>query len=143
MAKLLLRSPASVLRVRGTADRPLSARWTAGNMGLWDHTNEQFCEDTQPQPQGWVVMELPFEELPPKAQEYVRLISRIAYAREQGSGAQYMAALKTEAATLLRELMHEHTSTLRSNVGNRPSLQRKLNDIRTGGLYYSPRVPIR
>ena len=135
---------AEAIKARGAGGTPVSLRLQPdATLGLWSHTDNAFVDLTNP-PEGvdvWV--ELPFEELPPKAQEYVRVLSRIAYAREQGSGAQYMAQLEQQRNALFRELMHEHTSTLRNNVGNRGALQRKLHDIRTGGLNYQSRVPIR
>lgn len=135
---------AAAIKARGTGSNPVSLRHANdGTLGLWSHKDNAFVDLTAP-PEGvsvWV--ELPFEELPPKAQEYVRVLSRIALNREQGSSPTYMAQLRDEAARLLRELQHEQTSTLRNNVANRASLQRKLQDIRFGGLYYRSRVPIR
>jgi hypothetical protein len=131
------------IRARGTSSHPVSLRYSGGVLGLWDHSTDAAVDLTAP-PEGITIWrELPFEELPVKAQEYVRVSSRIAYNREHGSGGSYMSQLQSEAKRLFQELMHEHTSTLRSNVGNRASLQRKLTDIRTGGLASSPRVPIR
>ena len=134
----------SAIKARGTADNPVSLRQADdGTLGLWSHKDNAFVDLTAP-PEGVSVwLELPFEKLPPKAQEYVRVLSRIALNREQGSSPTYMAQLRDEAARLLRELQHEQTSTLRNNVANRASLQRKLLDIQTGGLYYRSRVPIR
>lgn len=134
----------SAIKARGPADNPVSLRQAAdGTLGLWSHKDNAFVNLTAPPTGVSVWLELPFEELPPKAQEYVRVLSRIALNREQGSSPAYMAQLRDEAARLLRELQHEQTSTLRNNVANRASLQRKLLDIRTGGLNYQSRVPIR
>lgn len=132
---------ASALRARGTAEQPVSLRQAVdGTIGLWDHSANAFADLTQPPAGVTVWLELPFEELPPKVQEYVRLLSRITLNREQGANPTYMAQLRTEEQRLLREIQHEHTSTLRSNVANRPDLQRKLYDIQTGGTYYSSRI---
>lgn len=133
------------IRARGTGTRPVSLRYTsAGKLGLWDHAAQAFVDLSTDVPKGTTVWrELPFDELPPKVQEYVRLLSRRTYTREQGSSPTYMAQLRDEAGRLLREIEHEHTSTLRNNVANRPSLQRKLIDIRTGGRNLQSRVPIR
>jgi PKD repeat protein len=131
------------IRARGSNSHPVSLRYRDGTLQLWDHTEHAFVDLTDP-PEGITVWrELPFEDLPPKAQEYVRLLSRIAYQREQGTGSGYLSQLQADASRLLRELQHEQTSTMRSNVANRPALQSKLQAIRTGGLYAQTRVPIR
>ena len=131
----------TAIRARGSADCPVSLRYKQGALGLWSHNDGAFVDLANP-PQGVTVwVELPFEELPPKAQEYVRIISRIDYAREYGSGGQYLSQLQDEAASLLRDIQHEHTSTLRNNVLLQPSVQSKLHAVRTGGMNFTRGVP--
>jgi hypothetical protein len=131
------------IRARGSACNPVSLRYRDGVLQLWSHRYNEFVDLSDPPTDVTIWRELPFEELPPKAQEYVRLISRIAYTREQGAAGGYLGQLQQEASRLLRELQHEQTSTMRANVANRPDLQYKLQQVRTGGLYAKSRVPIR
>lgn len=132
------------LRARGTATRPVSLRAEAGPLGLWDQRAGAYVNLDEEVPEGVTIwVELAFEDLPTKAQEYVRVASKLQYASDFGGGAQYIAGLRQERDRLMRELQHEQTSTMRNNVTFRPDFQKKIHDIRTGGLYYRSRVPIR
>jgi hypothetical protein len=131
------------IRARGPAENPVTLRYRDGRLQLWSHADDGYVDLDNPPDDVTIWRELPFELLPPKAQEYVRTVSRHNTARSQGASPTYLNTLKMRAATLLRELNHEHTSTLRANVGNRPSVQNSLTRIRNGGVYTLSRVPTR
>lgn len=116
---------------------PVSLRWSGAELQLWDHQEEELVDLADPPENVAVVLELPFEELPVPAQEYIRTVSRMANA-----GGQELAILRSDAQRQLRELQHTETSIMRANIGRWTSVQRALYDIRTGGAS-TPRVPIR
>lgn len=125
----------AVLRLRGPGDRPLSLR----GGGIYDHRAGTLL-DTATEVTAWV--ELPYDLLPEPARAYVQAEGRRRALAEQGAPATQIAEAQRRAQEAMFELRRLQTSTQRSNVGFRPSVQYKALGQRGVVPLYS-KVPIR
>lgn len=121
----------------GKSTAPVSLRWIAGKLQLWDHHEQEAVDLANPPENVNILLELPYEQLPVQAQELIRTKSRLCSA----TGQERAELLRTEVMQR-RELEHQETVQQRANVGRWSGVQRTLYDIRTGGVT-NPRVTLR